>query len=456
MHPPKIPNVPANSKAIVVVDLGFGDAGKGTIVDCLTRETGAGTVVRFNGGPQAGHNVVTGDGRHHTFSQFGSGSFVPGTRTVLAKNVLIEPYAMLREADHLAGVGVPDALDRLDVDARCRVITPVHVAANRLRERARGTAAHGTCGMGVGEAVADSLVRPDLTLTAADLTDTGRVVSALRALQQYKMAALRADGITPAVVRESAGRGDSDAGWDLLTGNSWFDAAVDQYRAAAAGIRVLAPSEVKRRLDGPGVTIFEGAQGVLLDEDVGFHPHTTWSSTTTFAAGELLRQAGVTDVRRVGVLRTYATRHGNGPMVTEDASLKLLLPEPHNTGDGRQGRFRVGLFDAVALRYALRCSPVDELAVTHVDRLAVLPAVACDRYERSGFGVTGDGEIKLMRPMDFASRERQTRTLLQTRPAIGGRPADPDGWLAELSARTGLPIGIVSTGPTADDKRRLS
>src|SRR5436190_2071933 len=109
----------AAPRAILVVDLAFGDCGKGTVVDFLTRRCGAHTVVRFNGGPQAGHNVVTSDGRHHTFSQFGSATFLPGVRTVLSRFMLIEPYALLNEAAHVRSVGVADALDRLLIHERC-------------------------------------------------------------------------------------------------------------------------------------------------------------------------------------------------------------------------------------------------------------------------------------------------------------------------------------------------
>ena len=124
----------ADRRAIIVIGLGFGDCGKGTIVDHLTRAPGAHTVVRFNGGPQAGHNVVLPDGRHHTFSQFGSGTFVGGVQTLLSRFMLVEPYALLNEANHLVQSGVPDPLDRLWIDKRCAVITPAHQAANRLRE----------------------------------------------------------------------------------------------------------------------------------------------------------------------------------------------------------------------------------------------------------------------------------------------------------------------------------
>src|SRR5690349_11063425 len=101
------------------------------MVDYLVRRCESDLVVRFNGGPQAGHNVVLPDGPHHTFAQFGSGSFVPGVRTLLTRFVLIEPYAMLNEAKHLESLGVPDVMRRTFIDERCLVITPPQQIANR-------------------------------------------------------------------------------------------------------------------------------------------------------------------------------------------------------------------------------------------------------------------------------------------------------------------------------------
>src|ERR1700734_1777495 len=121
------------ARAAMVVDLGFGDAGKGLVTDFLVRSLGAGLVVRWNGGAQAGHNVVAPDGRHHTFAQIGAGTFVPGVRTHLAERTIVHPTALGVEAARLAEIGVPDALDRLSVSERALVITPFHQAANRLR-----------------------------------------------------------------------------------------------------------------------------------------------------------------------------------------------------------------------------------------------------------------------------------------------------------------------------------
>ena len=167
-------------RAFVVIDLAFGDSGKGTIVDYLVRRHSADLVVRFNGGPQAGHNVVLPDGRHHTFSQFGSGSFVPSIKTLLSRFVLIEPCAMLKEAAHLAQLGLGDVLARTFIDERCRVITPLHHLANRLREHARGSLAHGTCGVGFGECVQEDLSDPAASLRANDLRQPAKVRQHLR------------------------------------------------------------------------------------------------------------------------------------------------------------------------------------------------------------------------------------------------------------------------------------
>src|SRR5512143_526912 len=108
----------------IVVDLGFGDAGKGTMVDALARRCSSPPlVVRYNGGAQAGHNVHTSDGRHHTFSQFSAATFVPGARTLLSEHMVLHPTGLLVENERLKSVGVTDALQRLVVDERALVIT---------------------------------------------------------------------------------------------------------------------------------------------------------------------------------------------------------------------------------------------------------------------------------------------------------------------------------------------
>jgi adenylosuccinate synthase len=433
--------------AIIVVDLGYGDAGKGSIVDYLAREHGAHTVVRFNGGPQAGHNVVTPEGRHHTFAQFGSGTFVPGVRTLLSRFMLIEPYALFNEARHLEEIGVAGPFERLVIDERCAVITPAHQAANRLRELARGARAHGTCGLGIGETMADLAIAPKGVLRAGDLRDRAKVrqrlliASGLKLVECEKAIAATRDmpQAKPCVA--------------TLRDPAWIDVAADNYAALAERAAIVTPAQSAGILNASGTIVFEGAQGVLLDEDYGFHPHTTWSRTTTANADFLLDEAGYEGTRRrIGVARSYATRHGAGPLVTEEPSLRASLPEPHNRDDGWQGPFRVGSIDLVAMRYAMSVCRVDELAITHLDRLAALPRKVCTAYSNAGEAIV---MLDAPEPDNLNHRARFTEDLRDCRPIFSAlKGSIPEDFIALMESQTGKPVRITSFGPTAGDKQQ--
>jgi adenylosuccinate synthase len=337
------------------------------------------------------------------------------------------------------------------------VITPAHQSANRVRELARGAGAHGTCGMGIGETMADALAHPELALRAADFENRPKVRERLRRVCQLKRAQLSdvIDRDHPRI-RQIA---------RTILEPSWIEAAVDNYSALAKRARVLDPPAIDAMLREAGTLLFEGAQGVLLDERFGFHPHTTWSTTTFANAGRLLDEAGHDGSRlRVGVLRTYFTRHGAGPLVTEDASLRDALPEPHNEDAGWQGRFRVGVFDAVAARYAIEaCGGADCLAITHVDRLPLLPRKVCVAYDlripdRVSMASSGDAErLKWITQLStLADPEQLTEVCRHAHPVyeeVEGPGAD--SMLARIEGEAGIPIGIRSFGPTATDKRAL-
>ncbi len=411
----------------IVVDLGYGDAGKGTVVDWLCSRGGAEpvrAVIRFNGGAQAGHNVITEDGRHHTFAQFGSGTFTPGVRTHLSRFMLVDPLALAAEAAHLAAVGVPDALDRLTVDAGALLTTPYHAAANRARELARGRARHGSCGMGIGETARYALRHPADAPRAGDCRDPRCLGQKLTTLRDRLTAEVGPLGAPPAADVGAACRGFAR-------------------RVRLTGAGYLA------RLLREGPVVFEGAQGVLLDEWHGFHPYTTWSTTTFGNAATLLAEAGQT-ARRIGVLRCYQTRHGPGPFVTGDPSLEL--PEGHNAYGTWQGEFRIGHLDAVALRYALEAAGgADLLALTHLDVAARHPELRVGR----GYQIDGEEVTRLPAgpPGDLAAQEELTGRLLRARPVY--RDAGGD-WVAAVEQALGVPVGLVSSGPRAADKRVLT
>ena len=455
--------VAALRQAHIVVDLGFGDAGKGTLTDWLVRRHDARLVVRFNGGAQAGHNVVTEDGRHHTFAQFGAGSFVPGVRTHLARTTVLHPLALLVEARHLARKGVPDALARATVSEGARVITPFHQSAGRLRELARGAGRHGTCGVGVGETVGDALAHPAEALQARDMRHPEALLRKARAtqerLREELAEVLRAVKALPQAGPELAMMEDRDvsARW------------VEALKELRADTLVVEDGWLGDRLrEGP--VVFEGAQGVLLDEWRGFHPHTTWSTCTFDNALGLLREHGFDGpVHRLGVLRTYATRHGEGPLPSEPCAPAARLEEPHNDASGWQGRFRVGAFDAVLARYALAaCGGADSLAVTHLDRLearwpvctAWLAPPDCDEgsFLRDSSTPTHITGLRLGPRGDLAWQERLTRGLWACQPvceerALGAEPPErARRFMAWVEDILGVPVSVGSHGPTARDK----
>lgn len=277
---------------VIVTDLGYGDAGKGTVVDWLCAQGPVQAVVRFNGGAQAAHNVVLPDGRHHTFAQFGSGT-LRGVPTHLSRFMVVDPLALASEAAHLTALGVPDPFGLLTVDRDALLATPYHVAAGRARESARGAGRHGSCGMGVGETMSYALGHPGLGPTAGDCENPALLTRKLHALRE-------ALGVAGPPVED----------------------CVAAFRAFAERVILVDSSFTKALLRGHPV-VFEGAQGVLLDEWHGFHPYTTWS-TTTFANALALLD-GVPAVR-LGVLRTFTP--GTGPARWSPRMRRWERPKP--------------------------------------------------------------------------------------------------------------------------------
>jgi adenylosuccinate synthase len=411
---------------VVVVGLGFGDEGKGAVVDALCQDGSVATVVRFNGGAQAAHNVVDGD-RHHTFSQFGSGT-LSGTPTLLSRYVLVEPIALAAEARELAALGVDDPLGLVSIDSRALLTTPIHVAANRAREDARGRGRHGSCGKGIGETAWYSLVdrrRPE----------PGRVFEGQPVPGVPGSAPTVGDCGDPVRLRRKLDALARFYGPLLAGGDHGFpavDELVSLYGDFAGAVRTVPDGETGRLAEG-GKLVFEGAQGVLLDEWHGFHPHTTWSTVTPDNARALL---GGRPARVLGVTRTFQTRHGAGPMPAEDPAVRF--PEPHN-GTGRyQGEWRRGHLDAVLLRYAIAvCGGVDGLAVTHLDHVESGLEVATGY--RTDSGVLTDLPV---------GHQELTTLLGSCTPVLAGLP-DNAAAVVDWFERT-LDVPVLVTGSGAD------
>lgn len=427
-------------RAYILVDLGFGDAGKGLLTDFLTRKLNAALVVRYNGGAQAGHNVVTADGRHHTFSQFGAGSFNPRARTFLSRHMVIHPSALLVEGDVLASKGVPNPFARLAISAQALVITPFHQALNRIRELVRGANRHGSCGVGVGEAVEDAFAHPHAHLRAGDLTNPNllreKAAEIRRRTWEQATALLKNQPLNAALLREYA--------------VFEHEAILEQWLTTMERFRhlnlVVEDARLADWLAETENVIFEGAQGVLLDAEAGFHPYTTWSRCTTHNAESLLREfAPAAQVIRLGILRAYAVRHGPGPLPTETEVLTPLIRE-HNQANEWQGRVRYGWFDAMLGRYALAVNGgVDALALTHMDILPRLPAwTYCAEY-------ADFPRFPLPPPASLDERAAFTQRLFDIRPCLQTCPPREATVLATIQTLLQRPVGLISRGPRAEE-----
>ena len=412
-------------RAVITVGLGFGDEGKGATVDYLTRELDADLVVRYCGGSQAGHNVELPDGKRHTFSQFGAGTLAPNRpKTYLGPAMVIDPPALLREAHHLAELGVSDPLQLITIHPRCLVTTPWLKLLNRVRELARGGSRHGSCGQGIGEARSYWLRYGEDAIFAADLHTLDTLRHKLE-LQRQRIL-LEVQPQLEQCAPESLEDVDVDA-WELnavdaadeLTGPTWRNVAttaeVPFHRTA----------------------ILEGAQGVLLDEYRGFHPHTTWSTVTPHHAWELVAEMGSEAVSLLGITRAFTTRHGEGPHPTFSPELTARLTDPGNPWNKWQGTMRCGWLDLVMLRYAVAVSgPLDGLVVNHLDQADGSEDKVCGAYQNASLPVS--------KVPNLAWQSRLTEQVQQGDPLLTS--TTPTEMLRSLEAIT--PVVVTGFGPT--------
>jgi adenylosuccinate synthase len=413
-------------KAYIVAGLCFGDEGKGSMIDYLVRRHKARLVIRYNGGSQAAHNVVTDTGEHHTFSQFGSGTLA-GAGTHLSEYMLVEPFALMKEAEVLMVKGF-SVYSKISISDRCVVITPFHWKANQIREIFRGKNRHGSVGRGVGEARADEI--SGLALRIGDLDRRSICLEKLEAIKQRKLAELlsiRENCHTePTIVNLSLSRL-----YDEIKNENIIELFA-RYQLFCAAFR---PQHFL--LDRYATVVFEGAQGVLLDESIGFPPYNTWTDTTFKNALSICNQLGAYSIEKIGVTRSYFTRHGPGPFPTEIDKNNKLAPvylnmEEHNKPNLFMGDFRVGYFDVPLFSYAVSRSQPDVIAVTHLDR------------EKEKIGVGYTPPIDMVQPSDLDL----TKVLSQAQPEYFiAKDFDLLRWIERIA-----PVRYRSYGPRPSDK----
>jgi len=467
----------------VIAGLGYGDEGKGTIVDYLTRKHQAKTIIRYNGGSQAAHHVVAPNGLTHCFSQFGSGMMIPNVATYLSEMMLIDPLALEKEALVLADKRIRDALKRTTINGNCLIVTPFHKIIGQILELSRMEAKYGSVGMGVGQAVADGNLFGPEALRVRDLISRETLFRKLDFLWRVKL------DLAEQIAGECPNDSEITKRLNQIQQTDYVERLADAYIQfiSNSGVRIIdgnIPAEIFR----DGAVIFEGAQGVLLDVDYGFWPYVTKTKITFENADKLLNLVSVQPVK-IGVMRAYGTRHGPGPFITESSSLTESIPDSNNGTNEWQGPFRIGWFDLLTARYAIDVADeIDEIALTNLDRLSGHKKIrVCISYEYLGpetdelsdyfeWELTSNNRIKItkLKPVLLRKEGHQEQLTKLLFKCIPLEFIDFPGWETRLDgiaefkelpkqAREyveffqskeglGIPISIISIGPTWRDK----
>jgi adenylosuccinate synthase len=415
-------------KNVVVVGSQWGDEGKGKVVDLLTDRVAA--VVRYQGGHNAGHTLVI-EGERTVLHLIPSGVLRKNVLCLIGNGVVLSPEALLSEIKELEAKGVP-ARERLRISPACPVILPSHVALDKARERARGLAAIGTTGRGIGPAYEDKVSRRGLRVS--DLFHRERLAAKLGELLDFHNFVLQQYFKEPPLEFQP-----------LLEECLRY---AEELKPMVADVGILL-----HELQSKGENLmFEGAQGTLLDIDHGTYPFVT-SSNTTAGGAATGTGMGPRDLHYVlGITKAYTTRVGAGPFPTElfDEMGEYLSTRGREVGATTGRRRRCGWFDAVVLRRAAQINSLSGLCITKLDVLDELDTIrVCTNYRCNGelWDTLPPGAEILADCQPEYIDLPGWRTSTVGAKTYEELPANARAYLEKLEELVGVPIDIISTGP---------
>ncbi len=413
--------------AIVIVGAQWGDEGKGKIVDIFTER--ADMVVRYGGGPNAGHTLVVGDEKL-VVRLVPSGVLRKDVACVLGQGMVIDPRSLVSELDDLEKRGV-SAEQRLVVSDRAHAILPYHVTIDGLREQGRG--AIGTTKRGVGPCYEDKVARRGIVLGA--FRDPARLRDLVgRALEGWAPVIASLGGTAPSVEQV------------LET--------LEPTRARMVKMLAATQPLVERAIKAKKKVVLEGAQGTLLDVDHGTYPFVTSSTPTAGGAcvGVGIGPSRIDEV--IGLVKAYTTRVGGGPFPTElhdevgNRIRKIGAEFGSVTGRPR----RTGWLDLPALRYAVSVNGLDGLALTKLDVLTGLSEVeACVAYDTPS-GRTRDFPIdELDRAKPVLKKLRGWTEELGKARSMEELPLAARDYVRFIEDEAECPLVLASIGPRRDE-----
>jgi adenylosuccinate synthase len=418
-------------KFVVVIGTQWGDEGKGKVVDLLMERAAA--VARFQGGHNAGHTLVVG-GQKTILSLIPSGILRDQVRCFIGNGVVLSLEALLSESQMLIDKGVP-VFDRLRISPNCPLILPSHIALDQARERARGTNAIGTTGRGIGPAYEDKVARR--AVRVSDLFQRESFAAKLGEVLDFHNFVLQNYFKQPAVD---------------------FQKTLDTQLALSEKIKPLVTDvtlalNALRRSDAN--VLFEGAQGAMLDVDLGTYPFVTSSNTTASFAGTGTGLGPRVFDYVIGIVKAYTTRVGAGPFPTElfDGYGEHLSRVGHEFGSVTGRRRRCGWFDSVALRRAIVHSSVSGLCITKLDVLDGLDVIRIATGYRINGEVTPEPPLSLEGYGDIQPVYEELPGWKESTVGVtdyNGLPANARKYLERLQSLVDVPIDMISTGPDRD------
>ncbi|HMO58279.1 MAG TPA: adenylosuccinate synthase [Roseiflexaceae bacterium] len=418
---------------VAVIGAQWGDEGKGHIVDMLAER--ARLVIRYGGGNNAGHTVVNRQGtfKLHTVP---SGIFDPSTVNIIGNGMVIDPEVLLKELDGLQGRGINTT--KLFISDRAHVVMPYHVTQDQIDETLRGAGKIGTTGRGIGPAYADKMAR--IGIRMGDLVHEETLLSRLRQALEVKNRMLTAlYKVPPLSLHEIFLR-------YLNFGSQLSNYVTDTYPI------------IQRALDRDLPILLEGAQGALLDIDHGTYPYVTSSPPGVAGAAQGSGVAPGYIAAVIGVFKAYSTRVGEGPFPTEvegeTADTLRQIGTPWAEVGTTTGRLRrVGWFDAVMARYAVRINGIDNVAVTKLDVLDQLPTIKiCIGYRRHDTELdhppTNPAILSKVEPIyeELPGWQSPTTDIR----SFDHLPAEARSYVARLCELVGARLSYISVGPGHD------
>ncbi|HRZ19664.1 MAG TPA: adenylosuccinate synthetase [Methanofastidiosum sp.] len=383
----------------IVVGLGLGDEGKGSVTSHLCGRASSPIVIRYCGGHQAGHTVQMSDGRRHVFQSFGSGT-LRGIPTYWSKNCTFYPIGFVRELYDLQAMKIEP---RIYVDPLAPVTTVYDVLYNQALEIARSSYKHGSVGVGVGP----TFERHETInkIYFRDLYYTDILQHKLKQIKEYYINKVKMEKSLPILKKtiESHYKKNKFA----LAEKNFLDSVdiIRDYKRLSEKVSF----DIFHRM-GFRDFILEGAQGTLLDKDFGFFPYVTRANTSIKNALDLLEENKLSDFRDRTittvnyVIRAYATRHGAGPLFTEGIidHLKEGIVDQTNQNNEWQGVLRRGCLDKDTLIYALNTNRQyyetikEHLYITCMDELKDKNSIKLKYTNNEFFNITAEGIANLL------------------------------------------------------------